>query len=338
MSFASGSSEETTQTTATTAEEDSSASSTASVSFSSSSSAGSAVGTVLGTYNLTSACPYCGDGPKGAVYDGTDLWVTPIGNSAIELAGATGSIVGTAPSGAGQYPSYDGTNVWVAQPTENGVALFNAETGASANFLYLPVLTYAAAPQATVFDGSYVWVTDSAQDVVYKIDASSQEVVGTCGTGVGPRGLMFDGAHIWVANSSDGTVTEYLASASCTRLATYPTVVGDPTSAGPTAIAFDGTNVWVANQANGTVAELSSSGTLLTSTIVPSPSALVFDGTSIWATSEQVAGTVSRISIATGEVLGMYEVGQSPNGIAYGDSKIWVTNGGGSSVTALAAE
>jgi YVTN family beta-propeller protein len=56
-------------------------------------------------------------------------------------------------------------------------------------------------------DGTYVYVSNSGDDTVAQIDASTGEVVDLLTTGDGPAGLDVSGAGLWVANHLDGTVS-----------------------------------------------------------------------------------------------------------------------------------
>jgi len=85
-----------------------------------------------------------------------------------------------------------------------------------------------------------MWVNDDATgaNVVYKIRASDNTLLGTYHTGLFPWGLAFDGANIWCTNQTDGTITKFRASDG----AILGTFTMGPN---PTAVCFDGTSIWV---------------------------------------------------------------------------------------------
>jgi len=53
-----------------------------------------------------------------------------------------------------------------------------------------------------------VWVTDTEDDSVTRIDPSSNQGSTIPGVGNGPAGIAAAGGAVWVANSLDGTVSE----------------------------------------------------------------------------------------------------------------------------------
>ncbi len=66
------------------------------------------------------------------------------------------------------------------------------------------------------------------------------------------------------------------------------------------------------------------------------PYGVVFDGANIWVTNNG-SNTVTKLSAATGMVIGTYPVGSFPAGLAFDGANIWVVNGGSASVTKLLA-
>ena len=59
-----------------------------------------------------------------------------------------------------------------------------------------------------LFDGANIWVTNSGDGTVSKIDAVSNVVAASVNVGAAPIGLAFDGSNIWIANFSDATVSK----------------------------------------------------------------------------------------------------------------------------------
>jgi YVTN family beta-propeller protein len=52
-----------------------------------------------------------------------------------------------------------------------------------------------------------VWVVDSLDDTVKRIDPAAQSVVTTIPVGVSPAGVAVGDGSVWVANSGDGTIS-----------------------------------------------------------------------------------------------------------------------------------
>ena len=63
------------------------------------------------------------------------------------------------------------------------------------------------APTGIAVGGGGVWVVDSLDDAVVRIDPDTRSVTATIRVGRSPAGVAFGAGSVWVANSGDGTVT-----------------------------------------------------------------------------------------------------------------------------------
>ena len=61
-------------------------------------------------------------------------------------------------------------------------------------------------PTGIVFGAGSVWVTNSLDGTVSRIDPGTNSVVATIPTGNGPAALDADDSGVWVSNQFDGTV------------------------------------------------------------------------------------------------------------------------------------
>ena len=52
-----------------------------------------------------------------------------------------------------------------------------------------------------------VWVANSADNTVQRIDPTTQKAQDPIAVGSGPAGLLLDGRTLWVANSRSGSVS-----------------------------------------------------------------------------------------------------------------------------------
>lgn len=66
------------------------------------------------------------------------------------------------------------------------------------------------------------------------------------------------------------------------------------------------------------------------------PQGICFDGTNIWVTNNG-SNNVTKLTAATGSVVGTYSVGTAPVGICFDGTNIWVANSGSNNVTKLTA-
>ena len=58
-------------------------------------------------------------------------------------------------------------------------------------------------PTGVSSDGTHVWVTNTGDNTVTELDASTGSVVQTIAVGSFPTGVSSDGTHVWVANYYD---------------------------------------------------------------------------------------------------------------------------------------
>ena len=270
-----------------------------------------------------------GKRPTGMVFDGTNIWVANVlGNSVTKLSASRGAVVGTYPIDTPTYMSFDGTNIWVASYRSNTVTKLLAASGAV-------VASYevGAGPAGIVFDGSNIWVTISDAHSVVKLSASSGQILGTYDVGKRPGAVAFDGSNVWVANYDSNTVTKLLAGSGVV-LGTYG--VGT----GPDGLAFDGTNIWVANVLSNNLTKLLASNGAVGGTYVAGagqPWGVAFDGRTIWVANSQgiAPGTITKLSVSTGEIVATYPVGGGPGFMAFDGSNIWVANKYSNNVTEI---
>jgi hypothetical protein len=66
------------------------------------------------------------------------------------------------------------------------------------------------------------------------------------------------------------------------------------------------------------------------------PSGVAFDGESMW-TANNGDGTVSKVRVTDGEILGTFKVGGGPIGLVFDGANIWVTNDAGNTMSKLRA-
>lgn len=140
--------------------------------------------------------------PVGALFDGTNVWVTDSGTSAVPRhllkLDAAAAILQTVTVGLEpNYPVYDGANIWVPNLGSDSVTVVRASTGA-----VLQTLTGngLSGPRSAAFDGQRVLVTDYDGDAVSIFKAADLSPLGfaNIGTGVLPYGACSDGVAFWI--------------------------------------------------------------------------------------------------------------------------------------------
>ena len=144
--------------------------------------------------------------PFGAVYDGSNVWVTDIGSEKVFKLDAGGAILQTVTvAGSPRYPVYDGTNIWVPS-LGGGVAVVRPSTGA-----VLATLTNAGltVPYAAAFDGQRVLVTNASGGLVTLWKAADLTILGAVSTG-GNNGVpASDGLNFWLSFTQGNTVARF---------------------------------------------------------------------------------------------------------------------------------
>jgi len=134
---------------------------------------------------------------RGAGY----LWLArQVEADVLRLDPATGAIRSIPVPGGPGAAVYTPEGLWVT--TSDGVKLIDPAIN--------KVTARAPVPGNSsniAFGGGYVWVSNSAEGTVYKIDGSSGKIVAAYETGQGAGQMSYNDGTLWVANHDDGTVT-----------------------------------------------------------------------------------------------------------------------------------
>ena len=137
-----------------------------------------------------------------AVHAGA-LWVTDTTRGRVyRFAASTGRLEAAVPVGAtaGAMAVGDG-GVWVADEdnrTISRISVAHSRVG--------PVLTVPGVPSHIAVSAGGLWVTDGARGVVRFLDSASGRVF-TVPVGREPSGVAASGDTVWVANTADGTLS-----------------------------------------------------------------------------------------------------------------------------------
>jgi len=132
------------------------------------------------------------------------------------------------------------------------------------------------APSAIAAGAGSLWVTNSADGTVTRIDPTTL-LVRTIPVGHGPVAVVVNPAGVWVANAGDNTVVRVDPG---TNAVAGTTPVGD----GPTAVLAAPAAVWVANGRDGTVMRLDARTGKVDKTIHlgGAPTAFAFAAARVW--------------------------------------------------------
>lgn len=175
--------------------------------------------------------------------------------------------------------TFDGTSLWTANAA--GISKINVSNETDFTFT-----TGLQTPSDILWDGVNLWVTDTGDDRLKRIDPSSGDVLQslTLVTSVDPTRLLFDGTNLWVSCASSNSIIIFRAAGGLTG--TYlQTLTGNGLD-GPRGMAFDGERILVCNAGGSSVslfkaADFSPLGSISVGTSV-FPASACSDGVNFW--------------------------------------------------------
>jgi hypothetical protein len=221
--------------------------------------------------------------PNAAVLDGADLWVTDGASNAVtEIRASDGSLVRVVKNSVKAPHGFDdpdaitvaGLDLWVANMKGGGsVTEINASTGSVVRTVNATA-DQLSAPDGVAFDGTHVWVTDSATNTLTELHGNGQlvQVVtnsshnGNYGFNV-PSVVLFHDKYVYVVSPAPGGApmitqvaikTGYSEWMMCNSNYAFQFLL-------PSGLAIDGANLWVANAGNNSLTEMNAeTGVLVT--------------------------------------------------------------------------
>ncbi len=183
------------------------------------------------------------------------------------------------------------------------------------------VIPVGERPAALAFAHGSLWVADSDSRKVWQVDPGSNKVVQPIEVGNAPRALVVTAGALWVASGVDGRIQRIDID---DPGETRPIAVG----ANPSSIAAGAGALWVASEEAGTVTRIEPRTGSIVDTIPvgDGPSALVVGEGAVWVVNRHV-GTLSRIDPASNHVTWTGRVGSDPTAVAVGKGSVWVAGG-----------
>ena len=183
--------------------------------------------------------------------------------------------------------TFDGTNLWTAN--SGSISRVNITTGIDSTFT-----AGFAGPRDILWDGANLWVLDSTDSHLKRLDPSNGSVLESIPVVQSPQALIFDGTNIWVSGGNNTpnniSIVRAVGGLRGTVLATL--------SAGvyPGGMAFDGERVLVCDLVGDSVslfkaADFTPLGTVSTG-FQTNPFQACSDGLNFWIT---VGGNPARI-------------------------------------------
>jgi YVTN family beta-propeller protein len=175
-------------------------------------------------------------------------------------------------------------------------------------------------PSGIAAGAGSLWVTNSGDGTVSRLDADSRQVQATINVDGQPTGVAVAGGFVWVSLQDRGSVAQISPGA---ERVVATVVVGNQ----PTAISAGLSGVWVANSADRTISRINPSSGKVSATVDVggAPSGIAVTADTVWVTNTQ-DGTVSAIDPGSATLRSNYPVGAGPTGIAAADGAIWVAS------------
>ena len=176
-------------------------------------------------------------------------------------------------------------------------------------------------PSGLDFGAGALWVADGGARTVAQVDPRANKVLQRIDVANAPRGVAIAGGALWVVTGVDGAVHRIALDRTIPRRSI-------PIGANPTAIAAGAGAVWVASEEAGTVTRLDPrSGAVVQAINVGNgPSAVAAGERAVWVISRH-GGTLTRIDPATNTVSWTVRPGSDPTSVAVGSDGVWVAGG-----------
>jgi streptogramin lyase len=204
--------------------------------------------------------------------------------------------------------------------TEYNLIMSKGEPGVN------PVMGFSNAGN-TIYDmvkvGDYIWFTDVNNNRIRKYNPATNQVDLSVTVGTAPNGIEYDGSHLWVCNYSSDSITKVDPTDG-----SVVTTISLAATAAPRFPTYAGGYLWVPGYGLHEVYKINVSTNAVVATITgvtTNPCYTASDGTYLWVTCAGSAN-VRKINMTTNALSANVAVGNTPTGIRYFASHIWVAN------------
>jgi hypothetical protein len=146
------------------------------------------------------------DQPIGILFDGSNVWVSDIGDNKLKKLDSTGNILQSVAISGPSHPVFDGSNIWVPSIGKASVVVVRARDGQ-----VLATLTGngLSSPFVAAFDGQHILVTNHGNTFGGSLslwNAANLKPIGSVATegSAFPYGACSDGINFWITLSGVG--------------------------------------------------------------------------------------------------------------------------------------
>ena len=182
-----------------------------------------------------------------------------------------------------------------------------------------------AGPGALVATANAVWVANTLNASVSKIDIATDRVVARIPVGSEPAGIAAGDGSVWVADEGDGTV--YRLDEQTGAQVAAPIPVGN----GPTGIAFGDGAAWVVNSTDGTLSRIDAQSNSVTA-VIPvgqGPQDVAVGPRRVWV-SDEYGNAIAQVDPVKLAVVNTTNTNSAPLGLALAGDRLWVATDGNS--------
>jgi hypothetical protein len=148
-----------------------------------------------GTTNIATGFLAC----RGILFDGTNLWVTDVGDNELKKLDSNGNVIQTVFVLGPQFPVFDGSNIWVPNNGPNSLTVVRARDGVVLATLNGNGLSF---PWQAAFDGQRILVTNELGNIVSQWKAADLTPIGNLvidgPNNAFPFGACSDGINFWI--------------------------------------------------------------------------------------------------------------------------------------------
>lgn len=186
-----------------------------------------------------------------------------------------------------RYITHDGTDFWISCVSSGSVVQVDPTDGS-----ILATVTGFSSPAELVYQSGYVYVCDSGNNRIRRIDITDASVTNLT-VGTSPENICSDGTSIWVSNRSSNDVSR-VSIASYTVTATVAGITG------PRGIVSAASYIWVAEAGNNRIAKINPATDTVVTTIGvgTTPDGIASDGTSLYVVNTG-SNNHSKITMST---------------------------------------
>ncbi|MFW6123611.1 MAG: transglutaminase domain-containing protein [Acidobacteriota bacterium] len=183
------------------------------------------------------------------------------------------------------------------------------------------IKTPGPCPTGLTYDGHNLWIADSFNDEIYKINPETGIIITSFKSpGYKPEGLAWDGEYLWHVDAGEKYLYKIDPETGTAK------VVLESNSSDPRDLAWDGESIWITDHRRDLILKVSTvDGMMVQNFPSPAeePAGLTFDGKYLWIT-DRIEDRIYLVNPSDGLCLSsLRSYGPFAYGLAWGDDVLW---------------